>query len=91
MFSSLSVLEKCSFSGHVTTGSGIRYVHCIGLGRLCWFRFLNRVSSSIRSGDMPIFHVLNRSSDLYPGHVTTGSGILYVHWIGRGRLCGFSF
>ena len=91
VFLSLSVLKICPFSGPVTTGSGIRCVNCIGLGWLCGCRIWNRVSISIRSRDMPVFHVLFRSRDLYLGHVTTERGILYVHWIGRGRLCGFRF
>ena len=44
-----------------------------------------------RSRDIALFMSKNRSRKLFPGHVTTGSRIRYVHYIERGRFSGYRF
>ena len=38
-----------------------------------------------------LFMSKKRSRQLFPGDVTTGSSIQWVHWIERGRLSGYRF
>ena len=79
------------FPGHVTTGSGIEYVHCLERGRFSGYRSWNCVPSPYRSRDNAIFMSKNRSRQLFPGHVTTGSSTQCVHWIERGQFSGCGF
>ena len=75
----------------MTTGIEVRFVHWIERGRFSGYRFWNRVPSPYRSQDIALFMSKKRSRQLFPGHVTTGNSIQWVHWIERGGFSGYRF